>query len=419
MSKYIKKFNEHSEYEDFMQTRESMGPNVSYCKFEEEVHYNPKDYSKEYLTFKALEDGTFRFNGAVINYSIDKGTTWKSLEVSQPLNVTAGQKVLWKMSGKTPTSTAGIGRFFATMKFDIEGNIMSIVSGDNFINATTISDYQFKSLFTGCTNLINTKNLVLPLMSVTTYCYYLMFQGCTSLTTAPELPATTLEVGCYEYMFYDCASLTIAPKLIATTLAQSCYYGMFDGCTSLTVAPELPAMTLATNCYRSMFMGCSSLTTAPKLPAMTLADTCYREMFWNCTSLITAPELPATTLVANCYYGMFKNCTSLTTVLTLPATTLIDYCYYAMFNGCTSLTKAPQLPATTLASNCYSWMFNDCSSLNYIEALFTTAPSSSYTSNWVKGVASTGIFVKNSAATWTTTGANGVPSGWTVQTASA
>jgi hypothetical protein len=33
-------------------------------------------------------------------------------------------------------------------------------------------------------------------------------------------------------------------------------------------------------------------------------------------------------------------------------------------------------------------------------------------------ISSSGTFVKNSAATWTTTGNNGVPSGWTVQTAS-
>jgi hypothetical protein len=51
--------------------------------------------------------------------------------------------------------------------------------------------------------------------------------------------------------------------------------------------------------------------------------------------------------------------------------------------------------------------------------MFTTTPSSSYTNNWVSGVSTTGTFVKNSAATWTTTGNNGVPRGWTVQTASA
>ena len=63
-------------------------------------------------------------------------------------------------------------------------------------------------------------------------------------------------------------------------------------------------------------------------------------------------------------------------------------------------------------------MFYGCSSLNYIKAMFTTKPDKFLTNNWVNGVAANGTFVKNSAATWTTTGVHGVPSGWTVQTAS-
>ena len=34
-----------------------------------------------------------------------------------------------------------------------------------------------------------------------------MFYGCTSLTTAPELPATSLADNCYYHMFYGCSSL--------------------------------------------------------------------------------------------------------------------------------------------------------------------------------------------------------------------
>jgi len=60
---------------------------------------------------------------------------------------------------------------------------------------------------------------------------------------------------------------------------------VFYGCKSLTTAPELPATTLANNCYNSMFYGCTSLTTAPELPATTLANYCYNRMFYGCTSL--------------------------------------------------------------------------------------------------------------------------------------
>ena len=37
-----------------------------------------------------------------------------------------------------------------------------------------------------------------------------MFRGCTSLTTAPELPATTLADGCYYYMFRDCTKIKMS-----------------------------------------------------------------------------------------------------------------------------------------------------------------------------------------------------------------
>ena len=169
------------------------------------------------------------------------------------------------------------------------------------------------------------------------------------------------------------------------------FYYLFNNCTTIRNVSYnfLPSTTLASSCYASMFKNCTSLTTAPELPATTLKDSCYDNMFYYCKALITAPELPATTLS--------------------------KYCYNQMFYGCTSLTTAPTLPATTLATNCYTYMFKGCSKLNYIKAMFTTTPSSSYTNNWVSGVASSGTFVKNKNATWNVTGTNGIPSGWAVE----
>ena len=93
-----------------------------------------------------------------------------------------------------------------------------------------------------------------------------------------------------------------------TTLGNYCYFSMFQGCTGLTSAPELPATTLASSCYRSMFYGCTGLTSAPELPATTLKAYCYAYMFRGCTGLTSAPELPATTLRNYCYAYMFQDC---------------------------------------------------------------------------------------------------------------
>ena len=366
-------------------------PNVSHCIEENEVHYNPiiHDYSKDYLTFVALGNTTFSFTNT-ISYSSDNGQNWTE---GNSVTVNGGDKVLWK-GELTPFSNNGIGTFSSTGQFDVQGNIMSLLYGDDFDGQTDLTgkNYAFYNLFRGNDKLINAKNLILP--------------------------ATTLATQCYEYMFGECENLISAPVLPAETMARECYYGMFYYCESLKTAPELPATTLANYCYGYMFCGCSSLTIVPTtLPAETLAQYCYYWMFDRCTSLTTAPTLPATTLATQCYYNMFNGCTSLTTVQSeLPATTLENSCYYRMFHYCSNLTTAPILPAATLVDSCYYDMFRGCTSLNSITCLATTISASNCTTNWVYDVPSGGTFTKADGASWST-GTSGIPSGWTVETA--
>ena len=300
-----------------------------------------------YLSFIGNEDFTLKTYNTTKNwdgtleYSTNGSTwnTWDGTEISS-----SGNKLYLRGTGNTKitgNSNSHDYRFVFTgtdtLKIACKGNI------ENLLDYETVSAGGH------------------PTMAE--YCYQHMFKDCTSLTTAPELPDTTLNYHCYERMFDGCTSLTKAPELPATTLFNYCYQAMFYGCTSLTTAPALPATTLGFQCYANMFYGCTSLTTAPALPATTLGKYCYQAMFYGCTSLTTAPELPATTLGTRCYQNMFKDCTSLTTAPELPATTLPEYCYQAMFDGCTSLTTIPALPATTLSKYCYQAMFYGCSSI--------------------------------------------------------
>lgn len=294
-------------------------PNVSLCVSENEVHYNPWTWAEEYLTFVALEDGTISFNIwkpmgtdmiTSISYSTDNGETWtttanqdnKQENLVIDVNVNEGDKVMWKgiatQLGYFDEDDYGdyVGSFFSSdCEFDVKGNVMSLLYGDDFKGETTIE-----------------------------------------------------EAGAFCNLFCD-----------------------YDGEKTCSVVNtkdlSLPATTLASSCYSHMFAGCTSLATAPSV-------------------------LPATTLATECYYGMFYNCTSLVT--------------------------APELPATTLTTYCYNYMFYNCTNLNYIKAMFTTTPSTTYTQNWVYDVASSGTFVKNSAAQWNVSGVNGIPTGWTVETAS-
>ena len=328
-----------------------------------------------YLTFKspssftlAVNDTTKHWNGT-LEYSTD-ASTWTAWDGTTTLSsATKGSSNVLYLRGIGNTVITGNGSDY---KWVLTGsNIKCIGNIENLLdyatvtagNHPTMESYCYYYMFRGCTSL--TKAPALPATTLADYCYGNMFYGCTSLTQAPALPATTLASNCYSNMFRGCTALTQAPALPATTLADKCYQNMFRGCTSLTKAPALPATTLADYCYGNMFYGCTSLTQAPALPATTLASNCYSNMFAGCPALTQAPALPATTLESGCYNSMFYGCTSLTHAPALPATTMATYCYAFMFYGCTSLTQAPAIPATTLADSCYSYMFSGCTSLKF------------------------------------------------------
>ena len=210
-------------------------------------------------------------------------------------------------------------------------------------------------------------------------------------------------------LFKNNTQLTSAPELPATTLADHCYEGMFRVCTSLATAPVLPATTLAASCYFSMFVGCSALTTAHELPAKTLTEHCYDAMFFECTSLTTAPELPATTLATRCYDGMFRGCTSLTTAV-LPAKTLVAGCYQTMFWDCTNLSNLTMLATDVYAKDetnppcTVDWLYNAGSSAStrtltlankgIHDTLFPTNASS----RWKEGAEGTTVIYRDNSS---------------------
>ena len=323
------------------------------------------EHPDNYFTFNITTGGNITWTGTSTNalsYSTNNGITWSDPSVNITLSVVTGNKVRWK--GIT-SPDSGIGTFSGdtNVRYSVEGNVMSLLYGDDFKGQTSLEgkNAALYELFNYNENIISSENL--------------------------SLPATILANQCYSYMFAYCTNLTTAPKLSAATLVQECYYSMFEGCTSLMTAPELPATTLGDNCYENMFYGCTNLITPPSvLPATTLTGGCYASMFAGCTSLMTAPELPATTLAESSYNSMFADCTNLTTPPELSATTLVDDCYDRMFYGCTSLTTAPELPATTLTKWCYEQMFYGCTNLNSIKCLATDISASNCTTDWVTGV---------------------------------
>ena len=185
------------------------------------------------------------------------------------------------------------------------------------------------------------------------------------------------EYGVYKKLQHA-KDLLLYPKILSE-YCYGCYgdyNGMFSNCGSLTSAPELPATTLANNCYNWMFYSCTSLTTAPLiLPALILTRKCYFGMFWGCSSLISAPELPATTLASHCYWHMFRACSSLTTAPELPATELAIYCYAYMFYGCSNLNHIKCLAVSINTDDTSGWTVGVASSGTFVKVASASWPT--------------------------------------------
>ena len=268
-----------------------------------------------YVTFKAEQPQTFKMTAkggyeiTGLQYSVNYGE-WKTVAANEEVTF-GGTNGTLRLRGTNTNGTASAWSGYSTITFT-DKTVKVACTGD----IRTLLDWRIYST-------VNTQNAK------------------------------------FSYLFYDCSVLTSAPELPATTLADNCYQYMFNGCTSLTSAPELPATKLAGSCYNSMFSGCTGLTSAPELKATTLAGSCYYGMFYGCTSLTAAPELKATTLEKYCYNRMFKGCTSLTAAPKLKATTLAYYCYYDMFSGCTKLSTVTMLaPSDQISNWCDNWLDN-------------------------------------------------------------
>lgn len=178
----------------------------------------PSGYTSTRFSVEMLEDGDIIWNGnGSTLYKINGGET-QSLSNSI-LGLSEGDVVEFFVSADT-TNTFSMTGFTATGKHNLIGNIMSLFYAD-YENVTTLPiSYAFQFLFRNDTNLVNAENLILPATALTASCYDRMFQGCTSLTKAPELPARELVTYAYFRMFEGCTKLNYM-KSYATVFPSS------------------------------------------------------------------------------------------------------------------------------------------------------------------------------------------------------
>ena len=173
-----------------------------------------------YLTFEAIDDCTFNFYKLSMEsfssplYSIDMGEwkgKWDSPEHDW-VTVRAGQTIRWKWKPRFNSSDYymhKIGYFASTGRFNAKGYVSSMLYGEECLEKNGDEYnwwYVYTQLFKGNTGLTSAADVVLPTYTYNGY-FISMFEGCTSLISAPVIPATVLRGYEYNAMFSGCTNL--------------------------------------------------------------------------------------------------------------------------------------------------------------------------------------------------------------------
>ena len=230
--KYIKLFNQHSDYETYINSDNKILPNISYCENEDEVHYNPWTDPRLIAKFNvtSTSESTLIFNNPNLLSEIEiDGVVQPSVVNTYTFDTTGEHTV--KYTFVDPTNI-GSG-FFA--------NCRSLTSVTIPNSVTTISDGAFHNCT--LTNIIIPNNVISIGMHA--------FASCTGLTNVTIGNGVT-SIG--QNAFSSCTSLT---SVTIPNSVTSIGVGIFTSCSSLTSVTIGNSITTISN---GAFYNCTSLT---------------------------------------------------------------------------------------------------------------------------------------------------------------
>ena len=197
--------------------------------------YNP--YLSQYFTCEMLSTGYFTVASmreqagvytSTMDYKLNDDGTWSTITVDNTgwtIEVTTGDKLYFRGTNNayafgdnkhyiifgyngTNASYQNTVKQPTTVYFNVYGNSMSLLYGDNFADKTVLtSAFTFCSIFK-TSNVISAEYLMFPATTLLPSCYRAMFSKSIYVTTSPMLFAKDLVDQCYKYMFETCSALT-------------------------------------------------------------------------------------------------------------------------------------------------------------------------------------------------------------------
>jgi hypothetical protein len=239
MGKYLKLFENHTQYETYINGSGAILPNVSICTTEGDVHYNPWVETKlvVYYDIQDISSPTTvctNYDGSFKSMEIDGND---SVDIATQGNITyqfdsAGEHIIkYELNGLGVGADAPLFYNLSTVKRVIIPNTFTSIGNVAFRNCSGLTSIDIPN-------------------SVTTIGVN-AFYSCSSLTSI-DIPSGVTSIS--NYAFYSCSSLTSIDIPSGVTSISNYAFSQCSGLTSIVIPNSV------TSIGEAAFSNCSSLT---------------------------------------------------------------------------------------------------------------------------------------------------------------
>jgi len=384
--KYTKLFNNHEEYVAYITSEGFIRPNVSYCIDDDESHCTPQHFCQEVHIYELMGEPSYPSSvparATSFNLSFSYTDTYTSITCDQG-SFMDGDTVTIPIEENLSMSARTISGTYVFHDINIPYSLTQEGREDLPYN----QQYLTFEILTGGTILWKAATTAVT----RTISYSINYGEWTEITSTTDGVAINVSAGDEIRFKGTNQAYATAKDVVSTFSGSTAVFDAYGNAMSLIGGDDFSGLTsFAKDWAFHDLLNTTNVVSAKNLilPATTLRQCCYRAMFAHAKQLVEAPELPATTLANS------------------------GYCY--MFQDCTVLQKAPDLLAENIVGGCYIGMFHSARTLNYIKCTATSGVTSGNTKEWVRGVASSGTFIKAKSATWLRD-INGIPTEWIVR----